>query len=184
MASRNPLYLKSPSWTSLPLSGIHGQGFRESGDLRGGEFDGRSFSVELGAGVSHLGRGPKQGTSVAISQDNVGRISLLCPVDRRCATDAQYLVHGGGFDMAKKCTHLDQIHQVKPSANGCEECLKMGDTWVHLRMCLSCGHVGCCDSSKNKHATKHFRTVHHPIMRSVEPGESWKWCFVDELMFD
>jgi len=82
------------------------------------------------------------------------------------------------------CTHLDQIRNVKPSASGCEECLKMKDHWVHLRMCLSCGHVGCCDSSKNKHATKHFHATRHPIMRSIQPGESWRWCYPDELFME
>ena len=86
--------------------------------------------------------------------------------------------------MASVCTHLNQVKNVKPSAKGCEDCLKMGDTWVHLRMCLECGHVGCCDSSKNKHATKHFHGTKHPIMRSIEPGESWKWCYVDKVMMD
>jgi uncharacterized UBP type Zn finger protein len=86
--------------------------------------------------------------------------------------------------MATKCEHIKLIKPVKPSAKGCEDCLKTGDTWVHLRMCLLCGHVGCCDSSKNKHATKHFHGTQHPIMRSIEPGESWKWCYVDELMMD
>jgi len=79
------------------------------------------------------------------------------------------------------CTHLDQIRDVQPNTNGCEECLQMGDSWVHLRLCLSCGHVGCCDASKNKHATKHFRAVRHPIMASLEPGEDWAWCYVDEV---
>ncbi len=82
------------------------------------------------------------------------------------------------------CTHLDQIHEVTPSADGCEDCLKIGDTWVHLRICMSCGHVGCCDSSKNKHATKHFRATNHPIIKSFQPGEEWGWCYVDEEMFD
>lgn len=82
------------------------------------------------------------------------------------------------------CTHLDQIRDVKPSAAGCEECLQMKDRWVHLRMCLTCGHVGCCDSSKNKHATKHFHATSHPIVRSVEHGENWRWCYVDELMME
>jgi uncharacterized UBP type Zn finger protein len=86
--------------------------------------------------------------------------------------------------MQSICTHLDQIRQVKASAYGCEECLKMKDHWVHLRMCLTCGHVGCCDSSKNTHATKHFHTTGHPIVRSVEPGENWRWCYVDELLMD
>src|SRR6185503_12484477 len=81
-----------------------------------------------------------------------------------------------------ECTHLDQINDdVVPSANGCEECLKIGSPWVHLRLCLTCGHVGCCDSSPNRHATKHFHATAHPIMRSVEPGEDWGWCFVDEM---
>jgi uncharacterized UBP type Zn finger protein len=82
------------------------------------------------------------------------------------------------------CAHLDQIQDVRPSTDGCEECLRMGDRWVHLRMCRSCGHVGCCDSSKNKHATAHFRTVQHPIMRSIEPGEAWSWCYVDDIAFE
>ena len=69
------------------------------------------------------------------------------------------------------CEHTKQIKAVKPSGDGCVECLKMGDEWVHLRECLSCGHVGCCDSSKNKHATKHFHGTKHPVMRSFEPGE-------------
>jgi uncharacterized UBP type Zn finger protein len=84
----------------------------------------------------------------------------------------------------QSCAHLDQVRDVKPSAAGCEECLKLKDRWVHLRMCLTCGHVGCCDSSKNKHATKHFHTTNHPIIRSFEPGESWRWCYVDELMME
>jgi uncharacterized UBP type Zn finger protein len=82
----------------------------------------------------------------------------------------------------KTCSHLDQIHAVHPHTRGCEECLKSGDSWVHLRMCLACGHVGCCDSSKNKHATRHYHATDHAIMRSVEPGEDWKWCYVDQMM--
>jgi uncharacterized UBP type Zn finger protein len=86
--------------------------------------------------------------------------------------------------MTKKCSHLGQIRQVTPSANGCEDCLKIGDTWVHLRLCMSCGHVGCCDSSKNKHATEHFHKTTHPIIQSLEPGESWRWCYPDELFME
>jgi uncharacterized UBP type Zn finger protein len=71
------------------------------------------------------------------------------------------------------CSHRKGIKPVEPETNGCEECLKMSDSWVHLRLCLSCGHVGCCDSSKNKHATKHFLSTRHPIMRSLEPAEDW-----------
>ncbi len=82
------------------------------------------------------------------------------------------------------CAHVAEIRDVQPHSDGCEECLKIGDTWVHLRLGLSCGHVGCCDSSKNKHATKHFHRTHHPIVRSFEPGEDWMWCYVDKLMID
>jgi uncharacterized UBP type Zn finger protein len=80
------------------------------------------------------------------------------------------------------CTHFDDLGPVARKSRGCEECQAMGDTWVHLRGCLICGHVGCCDSSKNKHATKHFKATHHPVMRSLEPGEHWGWCFVDEVV--
>jgi len=83
-----------------------------------------------------------------------------------------------------RCTHLDQIQDVSPNTNGCEECLKAGTTWVHLRMCILCGHVGCCDASQGKHATKHFRATDHPLMRSLEPGENWGWCYVDEVGFE
>jgi uncharacterized UBP type Zn finger protein len=85
---------------------------------------------------------------------------------------------------AETCTHIEHIKPAKPKSKGCEECLKTGDTWVHLRLCLTCGHVGCCDSSKNKHATKHSHATKHPVIRSLEPGENWYWCYVDELMFE
>jgi uncharacterized UBP type Zn finger protein len=84
--------------------------------------------------------------------------------------------------MEPQCTHLDQIRPVTPRSPGCEECLQTGDTWVHLRLCLTCGHVGCCDTSVNKHATKHFHGTRHPVIRSLEPGENWGWCYVDEVM--
>ena len=84
----------------------------------------------------------------------------------------------------EQCTHLSQIRNVKPHSRGCEECLKMGDSWVHLRLCRECGHVGCCDSSKNRHATKHFHATKHPIIQSFEPGEDWLWCYVDEVMVE
>ena len=80
------------------------------------------------------------------------------------------------------CSHIDQIQDVQPHTDGCEACLAMGDTWVHLRLCRSCGHVGCCDSSKNKHASAHFRDTTHPIVASLEPGEDWSWCYVDEVV--
>jgi uncharacterized UBP type Zn finger protein len=79
------------------------------------------------------------------------------------------------------CEHQSQIRDVEPRSGGCEECLKQGDRWVHLRVCLTCGHVGCCDSSKNKHATAHFHATGHPIIQSFEPGEDWRWCYVDQV---
>ena len=102
------------------------------------------------------------------------------------------------------CTHLDTIRDVTPSAEGCEDCLRTGDRWsdlsshtkgceeclktggrwVHLRLCLSCGHVGCCDSSPNRHATKHFHDTSHPLVQSFQPGEDWIWCYVDEVALE
>src|SRR5579871_2918989 len=88
----------------------------------------------------------------------------------------------GKETMAEGCPHAaDHIKPVKPASKGCEECLKTGDTWVHLRMCAECGHVGCCDSSKNRHARAHFHQTQHPIIQSAERGEDWRWCYVDEV---
>ena len=81
--------------------------------------------------------------------------------------------------MAITCQHRDQDTQPAPRTTGCEECLQSGDRWLHLRLCLVCGHVGCCDSSKNKHATKHFKSTKHEVVKSLEPGERWMWCYVD-----
>ena len=84
--------------------------------------------------------------------------------------------------MSRECSHLgEHVKITEPTKRVCEDCVKAGDTWIHLRMCLDCGHVGCCDSSKNKHATRHFHATQHPLMRSIEPGESWVWCYVDEM---
>jgi uncharacterized UBP type Zn finger protein len=84
--------------------------------------------------------------------------------------------------MATTCTHLDQISDVTPSTTeGCEDCLRDGGRWVHLRLCLSCGHVGCCDSSPNKHASRHAAEAGHPLVQSFEKGEDWVWCYVDEV---
>ncbi len=83
------------------------------------------------------------------------------------------------------CEHLDRFRKprkaaVTPSAEGCEECLARGDSWVQLRLCMTCGHVGCCDSSPNRHATRHFHATQHPVMKAFEPGQDWAWCYVDE----
>jgi uncharacterized UBP type Zn finger protein len=86
---------------------------------------------------------------------------------------------------AVSCSHLDQVEVTELPAEiaGCEECLKIGGRWLHLRMCMSCGKIGCCDSSPNQHASKHARADEHPIVRSAEPGEDWSYCFVDEVGF-
>ncbi|HEX3291338.1 MAG TPA: UBP-type zinc finger domain-containing protein [Gaiella sp.] len=85
---------------------------------------------------------------------------------------------------SRACRHLDTVAvtELPEPLEGCEECLKIGGRWVHLRMCLACGKVGCCDNSPNRHATAHFRESGHPLIRSAEPGEDWSWCYVDELM--
>jgi uncharacterized UBP type Zn finger protein len=82
---------------------------------------------------------------------------------------------------APSCKHVASLGNPSPRTRGCEECLQMGERWVHLRRCLSCGHVGCCDSSKNKHATKHFQAERHPVVQSFEPGEEWRWCYEDQV---
>jgi uncharacterized UBP type Zn finger protein len=87
--------------------------------------------------------------------------------------------------MSQQCKHLAEVRDVEPKTpDGCEECLASGDEWVHLRLCLEWGHVGCCDDSINRHATKHFHKTKHPIMRSFEPGEDWGFCYVDDVMFE
>jgi uncharacterized UBP type Zn finger protein len=83
--------------------------------------------------------------------------------------------------MATECTHLGQVRVTLPSMHYCEDCVKIGAQWVHLRMCLTCGHIACCDSSPNRHASAHFKAKRHPLVRSIEPGELWTWCYVDEL---
>jgi CPA1 family monovalent cation:H+ antiporter len=89
----------------------------------------------------------------------------------------------GGQDGS--CGHLGTVRDVEPSTtDGCEECLRDGTAWVHLRECLLCGHVGCCDSSPRRHATAHWNSTGHPVVRSFQPGEDWAWCYPDELMLE
>jgi uncharacterized UBP type Zn finger protein len=87
--------------------------------------------------------------------------------------------------MSATCTHLDTVEHTegREGVAGCEECLKTGDRWVHLRRCTQCGSVGCCDDSPNKHATRHHQATAHPVIRSLEPGEDWYWCYVDAVAF-
>ena len=82
------------------------------------------------------------------------------------------------------CVHIGEVHEVTPQSDGCEECRRADDPWVHLRMCLKCGNVGCCDSSKNRHATKHHAATGHPIAASLERGEDWAWCFADGVLLE
>jgi len=84
-----------------------------------------------------------------------------------------------------RCLHADDLAMTEPPdpVAGCEDCLAVGGTWLHLRMCRTCGHVACCDDSPARHATAHHEATGHPVIRSVEPGEDWSWCFVDEVMF-
>ena len=84
--------------------------------------------------------------------------------------------------MKEGCIHLTQVNEVTPSSDGCEACRAMGDKWVHLRLCMTCGNVACCDDSKNKHASKHAKEAGHPVIRSFEPGEFWMWCYVDKAL--
>ena len=84
--------------------------------------------------------------------------------------------------MAALCGHLDQVVVTETDERVCEDCVRIGSWWVHLRLCLSCGHVGCCDSSPNRHASRHWRETAHPLVRSIEPGERWVWCYADEVV--
>jgi len=89
-----------------------------------------------------------------------------------------------GHTEAAVCSHLDTIRSVTPSSPGCEDCLRIGGRWIHLRLCMCCGHVGCCDDSPNRHARAHWSATGHPIIRSYEPGESWWWCYEDQVIFE
>jgi hypothetical protein len=111
------------------------------------------------------------GGDISTESGDVVRVVMRLPIDQKEGE-------------VQSCSHLGQIRAVRPKARVCEECVKAGDTWVHLRLCLICGNVGCCDSSKNKHATRHFHATAHPVMRSIEPGEDWAWCYVDKVYVD
>jgi len=110
-----------------------------------------------------------------MKEDNTGKVRLAATIKDLIAKGQLY---------EDKCTHMIEVQDVTPSAGGCEDCLKTGDKWVHLRLCLTCGHVGCCDDSKNKHATKHYHRTKHPMIASYQPDEDWIWCYVDEVGVD
>ena len=86
--------------------------------------------------------------------------------------------------MSHTCKHVRLVRDVSPRTRGCEECLAIGQAWVHLRLCRECGHVGCCDQSIGRHATGHFHETGHPVMEGYDPPEGWGWCYVDEIMVD
>jgi hypothetical protein len=102
------------------------------------------------------------------------------------SNDTAKPAHHDDYVGAREDSHLtpEHVREVKPSALGCEDCLKIGASWVHLRICTECGHVGCCDESPHRHATQHFRHARHPIIRSFEPGEVWGWCYADRQFFE
>ncbi|HJQ46838.1 MAG TPA: Na+/H+ antiporter [Amycolatopsis sp.] len=106
--------------------------------------------------------------------------SMLEPPDDQVPSTGREL--STPANTAGSCAHLTQPGDASSEATGCEDCLRLGTTWVHLRLCLECGHVGCCDSSPQRHATQHFHDTRHPVIRSYEPGENWRWCFVDRLV--
>lgn len=108
-----------------------------------------------------------------MKEDATGKVQLAAIIQEKIQQDL--------LDIGS-CEHLSGIQDVVPSAEGCENCLKLGDEWVHLRLCLTCGHVGCCDNSKNKHATRHFHQAGHPMIVSYEPEEDWMWCYVDQVL--
>jgi len=104
--------------------------------------------------------------------DDTGRVQISKKIKGLAAS--------GELDL-QGCSHFTAINDVTPDSEGCGKCLTMGDTWVNLRLCLVCGHVGCCDASKNKHATKHFHETQHEVIVSIQPGENWLWCYTDEV---
>jgi len=88
------------------------------------------------------------------------------------------------LDGDREAWHIDSVSWTEPTSKVCNQCVAKGDTWVHLRACLSCGQVGCCDQSKNKHATRHYRESEHPLIKSIQPGENWVYCYVDRVMME
>ncbi len=124
----------------------------------------------------------RQGTAQLLSQKPAAALGTSTLLDGD-GIDTQQVIELHPSTM-NGCTHADQINRVFPSTPGCENCLREGHRWIHLRICMTCGHVGCCDDSDGKHATKHFQETGHPVMRSLEPGETWGWCFKDEKMLE
>jgi monovalent cation:H+ antiporter-2, CPA2 family len=166
----------------LPLEafGVRLRGVRQGG---GGwdEPPARDLVLRPGMELALVGTAEAFEASADVFRPDGGRLPAPPPyVPRRTVADPEQVITFTAADPSR-CSHLAQTHPVHPSARGCEECLRTGDDWVHLRICLTCGHVGCCDSSRNRHATAHFHATDHPVMKSLEPGDRWGWCYVDEV---
>ena len=164
----------------LPQYGVYLRGLRRDGVWE--EEPGDDEVLEPGTELALAGTAEAFARSAPLFRPAGGSLPAPPPPVRRRVRgpDPEETITLEPADPAK-CSHLAQIHPVHPGSRGCEECLRTGDDWVHLRICMSCGHVGCCDDSRNRHATAHFNSTNHPVMRSVEPGEKWGWCYVDEV---
>jgi monovalent cation:H+ antiporter-2, CPA2 family len=141
------------------------------------------FSVRVGDELTFFGPGAAFAKSAKLFRNqNTGPLAAVAALDASVGgpIDMEQTVTFTPTDAGDACSHLSQLRSVVPGSRGCEECLQSGDSWVHLRLCLSCGHVGCCDSSKNKHATAHFAGTGHPMVKSLERGEDWGWCYIDQ----
>jgi CPA2 family monovalent cation:H+ antiporter-2 len=170
--------------------GLAAYGVRLRGIRRGGEWDAEpEDGAVLAAGVELALAGTAEAFARSAPLFRPAGGSLPAPpapangrgrTKARGNVDTEQVVTLVPKDAAR-CAHLGAVHPVHPGTRGCEECLRTGDDWVHLRVCMSCGHVGCCDDSKNRHASAHFTATAHPVMRSIEPGEAWGWCYVDEV---
>ena len=119
-----------------------------------------------------------------VTQSALGTVPEHEPGEVYGLADPDAIVVTHLADHPDACEHVDDVQAVRPSSTGCQECLDNGDRWVHLRICVTCGHVGCCDSSPNRHARAHFHETGHAMMRSAEPGEMWAYCFVDRITYD
>jgi hypothetical protein len=166
--SRDPFLVYTSN--IFALMGLRSLYFLLSGVLRGLRF------LRPGLAVMLLFTAAKMLASDAIEIPPLVSLAVIVAI-LGSAIAASRLFPGG----TKECSHLGAVRPVEPRTTGCEECLKLGESWVSLRLCRTCGHVGCCDSSKHKHARAHYEAEQHPIIRSLEPGEDWSWCYVDRM---
>ena len=151
---------------SVSAAGMSGAAIRRVTSTRRNIFTRRSTRSWLRSSRAKTGRGVMQMNASFRSTITLNNLPRVVRINSQTNMES--------------CEHLVEIRDVTPSANGCEDCLKIGATWVHLRLCEICGHVGCCDNSPNRHATKHARATSHPVIASAEPGERWLYCYPDE----